>query len=76
MVKDPAALWKSIKDILRLVVFAAIGAAIAAAGAAVNLLPEPWMVVGVASLIASIGKAWDKYTHESTATDRTGVLPF
>lgn len=75
--KTPAqARWEAVKEFLRLVVFATIGAAIAAAGAAVNVLPEPWMVVGAAALIASLGKAWDKYVHKSDTSDSTGVLPF
>lgn len=57
-------------------VFSAIGAAIAGAGAALNLLPEPWMVVTVGALVTSLGKAWDKYTHKVSTSDATGILPF
>lgn len=67
---------EAIKEFLRLIVFSAIGAGIAAGGAAVNLLPDPWMQVGVAALIASLGKAWDKYTHKVSTNDANGVLPF
>lgn len=70
------ALLESFKEFARLVVFAAIGSGLAAAGSAVNLLPKPWMVVGAAVGIASLGKAWDKFIHEDPSINANGIVPF
>ena len=70
------ALIDGLKEFARLVIFGAIGGAIAAAGAAVNLLPEPWMVTTAAGVITFIGKAWDKYVHKNENIEANGILPF
>lgn len=71
-----SARWEAVKEFLRLVVFGAIGGAIAAAAVAVNVIHDPIIATGVAAFIAYVGKAWDKYVHKTETTDATGVLPF
>lgn len=70
------ALIEALKEFGRLLIFGAIGGIIAALAASVNLLPEPWMQVAAASLIATIAKAWDKFIHKDENISANGLLPF
>ena len=53
--------WEAVKEFLRVVLFAAIGSALAAGAAAANLVNDPILQVAIVTLVTSIGKAWDKY---------------
>lgn len=76
LVKDPAAFVKALKEFGRLVLIAAVTAAITGAGVLVGLINDPLTFAIVNSVLATLTKAWDKYVHESKATDATGIVPF
>jgi len=75
LVKDPAAFKKAALEFARIVFIAAVSAALAGATVLIGLLDPIWAAVAGAALTA-IGKAWDKYVHESDATTANGVVPF
>lgn len=75
LVKDPAALVKAVKEFLRIVFIAAVSAGLAGAAVLITSLDPLYAAVAAAALTA-IGKAWDKYVHESDATKSTGIVPF
>lgn len=76
-VKDPKAAIEALKEFARLVVIAAVSAAIAAATAALNLIHDPIILMGLSTFLTFIGKAWDKYIHKSDANDiKTGLTGF
>ncbi len=76
LVNDPAALWKATKELLRIVVIAAVSAALAGGAVLVGFITDPLTFAVVSAVLTSLGKAWDKYVHESKATDATGIVPF
>lgn len=76
IVKDPAALWKATKELLRIIVIAAVSAALAGAAVVVGFITDPLTFAVVSAVLTSLGKAWDKYVHESEATKATGIVPF
>lgn len=76
LVNDPAALWKATKEFLRIVLVAAVSAALAGAAVLAGFITDPIAFAVVTALLTSIGKAWDKYVHESEATKATGIVPF
>lgn len=75
VVKDPQAFKKAVKEFGRVVVIAAVSAALAGAAVLITSLDPLYAAVAGAALTA-IGKAWDKYVHESEATSATGIVPF
>lgn len=75
IVKDPAALGKAAKEFARIVLIAAVSAALAGAAVLITNL-DPLYAAVAAAVLTSIGKAWDKYVHESDATTATGIVPF
>jgi len=74
-VKDPAAFKKAAKEFARIVFIAGVSAALAGAAVLITSLDPLYAAVAGAALTA-IGKAWDKYVHESENTDKTGIVPF
>lgn len=76
IINDPAALWKATKEFLRIVVIAAVSAALAGAVVLVGFITDPIVFAVVTALLTSIGKAWDKYVHESEAIKANGIIPF
>jgi uncharacterized membrane protein len=75
LIKDPTAFWKAVKEFLRIVVIAAVSAALAGATVFVGFL-DPLAGAVLGAVLTTIGKAWDKYVHESEATKATGIVPF
>jgi len=75
IIKDKAAFIEALKEFLRIVLIAAVSAALAGAANLVGLLDPFWATV-VTTLLTFIGKAWDKYIHKSTATTLTGITGF
>lgn len=75
VVKDPQAFKKALKEFGRVVVIAAVSALLAGATVLITQLDPLYAAVAAAALTA-IGKAWDKYVHESEHTDATGIVPF
>lgn len=66
---------KFIMEFLRVITFAAIGAALTAALAWAQLIQDPYIQLTLVTLFTSAGKAWDRKIHEDQ-TPRTGILPF
>lgn len=75
VVKDPVAFKKSLLELARIVFIAAVSAALAGAAVLITNLDPLYAAIAGAALTA-IGKAWDKYVHESDATPATGIVPF
>jgi hypothetical protein len=67
---------EALKEFGRVVLIAAVSAGLVAAQAAVGLITDPITNVGLATLIAALIKAWDKYVHKNPAIDANGVVPF
>lgn len=76
IVKDPKAFWKAVKELLRIVFVTAVSAALAGAAVLAGFITDPLVFAVVTAVLTSIGKAWDKYVHESDATSKTGIVPF
>lgn len=66
---------KFVMEFLRVVTFAGIGAALAAALAWAQLIQDPMIQLILVTIFTSAGKAWDRKIHEDQ-TPRTGILPF
>lgn len=75
LIKDPVAFKKAAKEFARIVFVAVVSAALAGAAVLITNLDPVYAAVAAAALTA-IGKAWDKYVHESDATTKTGIVPF
>lgn len=72
--------WKAIleglKEFGRVVLIAAVSAALVAAQAALGLITDPIINIALCTLIASLIKAWDKYVHKNEAIQANGIVPF
>lgn len=75
IIKDPTAFKKAALELARVVFIAAVSAALAGAAVLITNLDPLYAAIAGAALTA-IGKAWDKYVHESDATTKTGIVPF
>lgn len=76
-VKDPKAALEALKEFGRLVLIAGISAGLSAGVAAINLIHDPIILVGLSTFLTFLGKAWDKYLHKSDAnTITTGLTGF
>lgn len=75
-VSKQQAILEGVKEFLRLVVIAAVSAALAAAGAYVANINDPMVVVIATTFLSYIVKAWDKYVHKNETTSSNGVVPF
>lgn len=75
LVKDPAAFKEAAKEFARLVVIAAISAALAGASTVIGLLdPTAAAIAGV--VLSVLAKAWDKYLHKADNGIKTGLTGF
>lgn len=69
--------FKGLLDGLRVVVIAAVSAALTAAIAFVTGAHlDPTVQLLLVTFLTAIGKAWDKKIHEDPTTSSTGLLPF
>lgn len=76
-VKDPKAALEALKEFGRLVLIAAVSAGLSSGVAALNLIHDPIILVGLSTFLTFIGKAWDKYIHKSDANGvTTGLTGF
>lgn len=75
LVKDKAAAVEALKELGRLVLIAAISAALAGASAVIGLLdPTAAAIAGV--FLSVLAKAWDKYLHKADNGITTGLTGF
>lgn len=75
-IKDPVAFKKAAKEFARIMFVTVVGAALAGAAVLAGFITEPLTFAVVTAVLGSIGKAWDKYVHESDTTTKTGIVPF
>lgn len=70
------ALAEGVKEFARVVLIAAVSAALVAAQAWAGLITDPlWNTIFVIALSA-IGKAFDRFVHKNPETTAKGILPF
>lgn len=75
LIKDKAAFVEALKEFGRLVLIAAVSAALAGGSAVIGLLdPVAAAVAGV--FLATLAKAWDKYLHKADNGITTGLTGF
>lgn len=70
------ALVEGVKEFFRVVVLAAVSAALTAALSYASGLHDPLLQLALVTALTSLGKAWDKFVHKNPETNAKGVLPF
>lgn len=67
---------EGLKEFGRVILISVVSAGIVAAQAAAGLVTDPIMNVALVALLASLGKAFDKYIHENDNINANGLVPF
>jgi len=75
LINDKAAFVEALKELGRLVVIAAISAALAGATAVIGLF-EPTTAAIAGAVLSVVVKAWDKYLHKADNGIKTGLTGF
>ena len=75
IIKDKKAFVEALKEFGRLILIAAVSAALAGATVLIGFLDPLWATVA-GTFLTFFAKAWDKYVHKSDATIANGVVPF
>jgi hypothetical protein len=70
------ALVEGLKELGRVVLIAAVSAAIVAAQAWAGVVTDPFWNTVLTLVLTAVGKAWDRYIHKNPTNNLKGIVPF